>query len=676
MSLQPSFSVRMPVLAFMLAIAWQGANAQQAIQAGQDRIESLRLSSGGVAEVHRRISVDDASSVRLNVPVAQLDDLLKSLVVRDPNGSVTGIVLDGLAPLEETFEHLPFGPADLQSPASLAARLPGAAVRATSGGRTVEGTILGVTEAADASVGEGGRPAPLLSVLAADGSVQTLRLGNDSVMEILDEELRNQLQAALAVSREHRNESVRSVKISLDGKGKRDIDLSYVVAAPVWKSTYRLVTDASGKARLQAWAVLENASGQDWKDVSVTLTSGAPVMLSQRLLQRYWNDRPEVPVAVGAAEAPRVDMFAQMEPRDRADVQMEMEARSSAKRMAMAPAPAPAMAASAYGGGAGSAGVPEAAAQEGQTSVSYTLPAPVSVAAGQTLSVPFLDASLKAEQVSVFQADRGKVHPVAGVWLENSTEGSLPPGILTVYDQQAGHIGDAQLAGLPAGESRLVYFAEDRKVEVRADTRPQEQVSEVKVSQGVLHITRQLRRETTYTIKGASDADRTVLIEQPRQQGWELKSESLAGSTAAHYRLRAQVPAAGQAQVKAVLQRTDEQTMRLLDADADRLLYWSGIASDSKAAERLKTLADLRRELAQAQQREAELAGEHERIVANQSRIRENLSSVPADSSLGQRYLGLLAQEEDRIAAVAQEVEQARKQTAERRKAMETALAQ
>src|SRR5690606_6949546 len=133
-------------------------------------------------------------------------------------------------------------------------------------------------------------------------------------------------------------------------------------------------------------------------------------------------------------------------------------------------------------------------------------------------------------------------------------------------------------------------------------------------------------------------------------------------------------PAQGQAQVHAVSQRSDQQTLQLLDTDADKLLYWSGMAADSQAAGQLKTLAHLRRQLALAQQHETALSEKHERAVANQSRIRENLASVPADSTLGQRYLDMLAQEEDNIAAVIQEVEQARKQTAQRRQALASAL--
>ena len=45
------------------------------------------------------------------------------------------------------------------------------------------------------------------------------------------------------------------------GTGRRDVSISYVVAAPIWKAAYRIVSKPDGKAHLQAWAVIENATG-------------------------------------------------------------------------------------------------------------------------------------------------------------------------------------------------------------------------------------------------------------------------------------------------------------------------------------------------------------------------------------------------------------------------------
>jgi len=634
-----------------------------------DRITALVLSSGGVAQVQRSVRLLDQADIQLPVPLSQLDDVLKSLIVSDPEGGVAYVVLDGQPPVQESFSRLPFGPEALASPARLAQALPGAAVRATSGGRTIQGSVLGVETP---PVAETGQPvAPLLSVMTDAGQVQTLRLGSDTMIEILDASLRERIQAALQASRERHTGAQRVVTIALEGKGTRDVDLTYVVSAPVWKSAYRLMAGQEDQARLQGWAVLENATGQDWKDVKLTLEAGAPVVLSQQLSERYWSPRPELPVAVGAAQPPRVD----------GSVMLASRGRGGA---APVPAPAPRMARDAVGAMASApqAFAPGAVAEqmpppalEGQVSVRYALPEPITAAAGQTISVPFVDARLPAELLSVFQPDRGSPHPVAAVWLQNQTPGSLPPGILTVYDAQGGHVGDAQLPAVPVGESRLVYFAEDRKVEVRTEQQPQERVSEVRIANGVLHARRHLQRETVYTVKGAADGKRTVLIEHPRQPGWEFASDALEGDTATHHRLKVVVPAGGAATVKTLATRTEGQEVGLLGVDADDLLRWSGNAMDDVTRQSLEALAGLRRAVADVERQEQTLRERLERTTSAQERIRANLAAVPDDSELGQRYLAMLAQEEDKIEALSKELEAAASDTARRRAALARGVA-
>ena len=645
------FKPMMTGLAAALVACNGGAFAAQ----DGDRITSFILSSGGLAQIERHVRATERSSIKLPVPLEQVDDVLKSLVVHDPAGQATSIVLDGEAPVQEAFSRLPFGPEALSSPAALAAALPGMQVRASSGGRTVQGRVLGVEPPRDDD------PGALLSVMAQENQVHTLRLGADTVLELMDDSLPQRLQAALQASGRRQADTMRTLDIALSGTGERDVTFTYVVAAPVWKSAYRLSAGEDGKARLQAWAVLENASGQDWDAVKVTLVSGAPVTLSQRLYQRYWHTRPELPVAAGAVEAPRADTSAMMEMAEApmAKAAAPMPQSFAAGRAAM-PAPAPKA---------------PSVAGEGQTSVRYELPEPISVAAGQTASVPFIDTQVQAEQVSVFQPERGGLHPVAAVWLKNSTQASLPPGILTVYDDQAGHLGDAQLTAIPVGESRFVYFAEDGKVEVRSEQHPQERLSELSINQGVLRAQRLLRRETVYTIKGAADAPRTVIIEHPRAQGWKFESDRLAGETATHYRLRVDVPAQGNATVRAAMSRQDRQTMALMETDEQALAAWSANAADDRTRRDLQRLAELRRELANAQRQEQALDEQLTDAAENQARVRDNLAAVPDDSALGQRYLAALEKEEDRIGTLRERKQAAKQETAGRRKALEEALA-
>jgi len=71
-----------------------------------------------------------------------------------------------------------------------------------------------------------------------------------------------------------------AVDIRLTGaSSKHDLSVSYVVEAPMWKPTYRVVLPegGKGKALLQGWAVVDNISGEDWGQVTMSLTSGAPI---------------------------------------------------------------------------------------------------------------------------------------------------------------------------------------------------------------------------------------------------------------------------------------------------------------------------------------------------------------------------------------------------------------
>jgi hypothetical protein len=62
--------------------------------------------------------------------------------------------------------------------------------------------------------------------------------------------------------------------ISVPGKTARELLVSYVTDSPAWKPSYRVVLGkAPGRAELEAWAVVDNVSGEDWKRVTVGVGS-------------------------------------------------------------------------------------------------------------------------------------------------------------------------------------------------------------------------------------------------------------------------------------------------------------------------------------------------------------------------------------------------------------------
>ncbi|MBK3424013.1 DUF4139 domain-containing protein, partial [Methylobacterium sp. IIF4SW-B5] len=267
-------------------------------------VREVTLSSGGLAEVTLAGTVDGDATIALDVRADQIDDILKSLVVRDPGGRVGAMRLDGEDQVEEVLRGVPFTADDLSSSAQLAGKLQGVEVRVESGGRVLEGRVLGLSEReAGAEIGT----VRVLSLLTGSGALESVRVDDGLTVTIRDPAMVARIAEVVDVAGRAKTSGARRVEIALSGTGAREVRLTYVVAAPVWKTSYRIVDHGDGRANLQAWAIIENALGEDWKGVDVTLSSGAPVTLQQRLHRRYWHRRPEAPLPVENLGLPDLD---------------------------------------------------------------------------------------------------------------------------------------------------------------------------------------------------------------------------------------------------------------------------------------------------------------------------------------------------------------------------------
>lgn len=71
----------------------------------------------------------------------------------------------------------------------------------------------------------------------------------------------------------------RGLQLRFTGQPSGRIQLAYATSAPLWKPSYRLVLPGreGSKALLQGWAMVTNASAQDWRDVRLTLATASPV---------------------------------------------------------------------------------------------------------------------------------------------------------------------------------------------------------------------------------------------------------------------------------------------------------------------------------------------------------------------------------------------------------------
>src|SRR5262249_27402290 len=255
--------------------------------------------------------VQGSADLSLAVPLDQVDDVLKSVVVYDTQGNLGEATLPGKDAANRIFRDLPFDASALASEPALLDALRGAEVRVTSARGTVQGRILSVTPETIQLPNNGGTlQKHRLALAGADGTVSSVLVEDTLRITFVDRTLQGQIDAALAAGLDQKEREKRRFQVHISGQGERAVRVAYVVAVPVWKSTYRLTlsTDAAaGKGTLQGFAVVDNQSGTDWNDVDLTLVSGNPVTFRQALYEAYYVKRPEIPVEVAGQVLPRLD---------------------------------------------------------------------------------------------------------------------------------------------------------------------------------------------------------------------------------------------------------------------------------------------------------------------------------------------------------------------------------
>lgn len=495
-------SPRLPLALLLLATT--------SLSAAELPVRGVTLSSAGLAQIERGGPVPAAEpALTFRVPTEDVDDILRSLVVSDPAGRVEGLRLPAQDLAAEAFRGLPVRPEDFENRAALLNALRGE--RIAIGG--VEGRIAEATEA------RGGLRVSLIT----ETGLRSLRFTEEEELRLLDPGLAARIARAAEAVAATRAADTRMLSVALrpGGQAEREIALAYVAGAPLWKPSWRLAVPefgaAEGRARLMGWAVVENRSGADWNGIRLSLVSGEAAAFRQALYTPVLLPRRELPI-LGSGQ---VDIGADSGARPTPPPPPPAPAAAPLARMATrgmaefaVPAPAPSIA------DAPSAAA-EATAAASLGRVAFTLADPVTIHAGETANLPFLDQRLAAERVWWAQALNAR-YPLQAVRLRNETGHALPGGIVTVFGstgaEAGGFLGDTQLLGLPPGETRLLAFARDREVQYTVAQRDEATPIRVELRRGAVVATLRAVHTVTFAIDPGQGRGRFV-ADLPRRPG-------------------------------------------------------------------------------------------------------------------------------------------------------------
>ncbi len=677
--------VRRLILASFLLLPWPAL----AEEASTLPLSKIVLYSSGVGYFQHDGSLKDRAQLDLRFNVLQINDILKSLVVQDfGGGKVSTVTYGSRDPVTKTLGAFGVNLNGNPTLGQILNQVRGEPVEITAPNPIV-GTLLGVEKKTE-SIGEGSQrrivEQEYVTLLTEEG-FRSLSLANVQQIRLTNPALNAELHQALAVLASNHDAQKKTVSITFDGTGNRQARVAYVTETPVWKTSYRLVLEGDKPPYLQGWAIVENTTEQDWRNVILSLVSGRPISFTMDLYQPLYNPRPMVQPELYANLRPQTygDAMDELKPMAsppaaRSEMKKERLLGKMAQGFASSQANAPAEKAAGADMGMGSLeeGVaPTAMAQDKGELFEYRIEAPVTLAKHTSAMLPIIGQTLQGQKVSVYNQAVHAKYPLNGYRLKNSSPLHLMQGPITIFESGS-YAGDARIEDLPPAQDRLISYALDLKTEVepKLEGGTQELVT-VALKKGTMLVSRRRIEDRTYLIKNRDAKAKSVLIEQPYRSDWKLvEPTEPTERTRDLYRFAVSVEPGKTASLHVKETLPVQESIQLMDSGIDLMAFYVRAKEVSpKVREALQHVVGLRTKLDDTRAQRTRLEQRVSEITVEHGRIRENMQRLPQNSDLYTRYVKKLDQQETDLEKLRKEIESSKNIEDEQRRELQTYVA-
>ncbi len=658
--------------------------------------EALQLSKvvlyrNGVGYFERGGRVD-GESLTLRVRKDQVNDLLKSLTVVERKGGRAVSISMPLDPRSWANAAIATLGPGAGSLAEVLDKLRGTDVKLKlSDGSNVAGRVLLVEAIPQVGGDEGQAKDQDYKVTLIDGNeMEVVRLSKVETIVLRNGDIALQFQRSLdATAGEGMFQQV-DVTIRLAGKSTNDLLVSYVVSAPMWKPTYRVVLPEAGKgeALLQGWAVVDNTTGEDWRNVKLALTSGAPIAFRYDLhtprdvtrtdlssvgthkrasvsVGEAGYAQPGDGIAAGGAPAPAPVATAPMPPApaNRPASKSIAEPKKKAERSSRdAKYDRSAEESAAYDEDAFGGEQDEPVAVDAETlarsmqartksaSVSgltrYDLEERLTVPDGTSTMVAIINEKVSGEETFLFRpggAGQGyESNPYRVIRFKNSTPFALESGPISIYSGGS-FVGEGISEPVSAGVAVTIPFAVESSLLVASHLQyGGDEMRLVKIVRGVMEVENFARRSTTWEVTSQQPrtAKTTLYVRQQKAGGsFELVprpagTEDLPDA----YLIPVELPAGATSAKLEVVEQTPSRSV-LSIWDARSLVLLEGILAvgtlDRNVRAKLEPIVKLRQEIGKI---DTEIDGKtrtRRELDQRAQETRSNLEAIKRDPAAG-----------------------------------------
>jgi hypothetical protein len=284
------------------------------------------------------------------------------------------------------------------------------------------------------------------------------------------------------------------VTFPLRGAAPHTLRLSYVTAAPAWKPSYRVALGKDGEIDLQGWAVVDNTSGEDWKDIRLGV--GASSALSFRYDLRSVHE-------VRREHLGPSDAFAGTEGGANA-------------------APQPGGPAAPHG----AAPTPGAAGFDPVGTSSFESSVPMTVARGSSAMVSVLHERTQGEIVYLYDLEStaaDAAFPARAVRMKNPTAWALETGPVSLFGGDR-YIGEGLSEPIPAHATAFIPFARDRQVVAeQARAEDHDEITRIaSVQSGVFTAELRHSHKRTFSLRNRGGERAVVYVRHVIEPGYTL----------------------------------------------------------------------------------------------------------------------------------------------------------
>jgi hypothetical protein len=657
-------------------------------------ISQVILYSNGVGYFQREGLVQDNARVDLTFPVQNINDLLKSMVLQDlGNGHISAVSYDSHDPIDKTLKSFAVNLTNNPSFGQILNQGRGEKIEVHSADQgMLTGTLVGV----ESRPGTGKDPAVVetLNLLGDDG-MRGIRLDHVKRVRFVNAKVEAEMRRALEVLASARDAQKKTVSLNFTGAGQRKVKVGYVVEQPVWRTSYRLLVNNDGKLFMQGWAIVENTSNEDWKDVKLSLVSGRPISFQMDLYQPLYVNRPMVQPEQIASIQPQThagarawsitaggrineDKFC-----DELNAQQGPAAVAATKCCtACARAVPPKVPAGAEE--SGYCRLQQSVASAAKASdlgdyFQYAIEHPVTVARQKSAMIPIVNKHIQGTKVSLYNPATHPKYPLLAVEVTNNTNLHLMQGPVTVFEGSS-YAGDAPMLDLQRGDKRLLSYAIDLGTEVEqvAKKDPAKRFM-VKIKNGTMTRKSKVRENTVYSARSGASHDRILWIEHPYRADFKLISKTEPRErTDKVCRYELSVPAGKSAKLVVAEEKVvldESPAVSLCDRDSLRQML-QGQCTSMKLTTALKTVLEMQEKLAAIQQDQAQKQQELQAITTDQQRLRANLKEMPESAAAYKRYLAKFDRQETEIEKLQEHVKARQNAEQQQRRDMENYLKQ